>query len=414
MSRCLGSSISDEFANGCAGSYSAKDWTMGQNQRDSQSPVTSGTNSTASVAGAADAGAQAVPESGARKVQLKRDLRGMSFADGQSQLQFKEAGSPTADPASMAQVAESGFAGPKRAVPQKERVEATLGADLSAVSAYTGPTAKAACEQLGAEAFTLGPKMAFRDEQPALSTILHESTHAIQQGAADGSTATSVGAGSSDGDMEAEANAAEGAAGKAGTLSVKGGATKRVARKVQRKGDPTTALDVPPSPDKKAEKTPDPYQELKKLVQSTRAQQIGSIKKIVGWHYHQRQRRRENSANLRALGWSDHRGHDAGFASLHDEGFHRQLELPACGSLAKRSVGILFCCVSGPVWGFGHRRFDRHESEWSACAATIAGCVCTSEPANKEDRENTGLGQWTSRAHDHDHGQRIFEGRLRS
>ncbi|NUN14178.1 MAG: DUF4157 domain-containing protein [Myxococcales bacterium] len=256
---------------------------MGQNQRDNQSPVMGGTISTGSNAGTVDTGTlpAAAGDSAARKVQMKRDLRGMSFADGQSQLQFKEAGTPSADPGSMAQIAEAGFAGPKKAVPHKEKVETTLGADLSAVSAYTGPKAKAACEQLGAEAFTLGSKMAFRDEQPALSTILHESTHAIQQGAADGSTATSVASGSSDGDMEAEANAAESAAGKTGTVSVAGGATKRVAKKVQRKADPAPAAELPPAPEKKQEKSPDSYQELKKLVQSTRAQQIGSIRKLL-------------------------------------------------------------------------------------------------------------------------------------
>jgi Domain of unknown function (DUF4157) len=66
----------------------------------------------------------------------------------------------------------------------QQDAERALGADLSAVRVHTDVAASALNEQLGARAFTTGRDIFFgADTEPAdRSVLLHESTHAIQQG----------------------------------------------------------------------------------------------------------------------------------------------------------------------------------------------------------------------------------------
>lgn len=90
---------------------------------------------------------------------------------------------PTA-PSPREHIAQRGLLGPGQALPERARAEELLGTDLSAVVAHTDAAAAQACRALGAEAFTLGHHIAFRDPAPPLATVLHEAVHAIQQGAA--------------------------------------------------------------------------------------------------------------------------------------------------------------------------------------------------------------------------------------
>ena len=89
------------------------------------------------------------------RMQLKKSLTNTGYESGRAALQFHGEGAPDVD------VAKQAFTGGGGAVPHGDRVGSAIGADLSGVTAHTGPAATAACEALGAEAFTYGDKMAF-------------------------------------------------------------------------------------------------------------------------------------------------------------------------------------------------------------------------------------------------------------
>jgi hypothetical protein len=78
-------------------------------------------------------------------------------------------------------IAASGFAGGGGALPHKEKIEASFGQDMSGVKAFTGPAASQACEDLGANAYAMGDKVAFK-EAPSVQLAAHEAAHAVQQG----------------------------------------------------------------------------------------------------------------------------------------------------------------------------------------------------------------------------------------
>ena len=137
------------------------------------------------------------------RMQLKKSLAGSSYEAARASLQFKGEGK------SDVSVAESAFKGSGGSVPHGDRVGSAIGADLSGVSAHTGPAATAACESLGAEAFTYGNNMAFKDPSPTPQLVAHESKHAVHQGAAPSNVESlSTAAGHSSSAMEAEADAA--------------------------------------------------------------------------------------------------------------------------------------------------------------------------------------------------------------
>ena len=58
--------------------------------------------------------------------------------------------------------------------------EARTGADLARVRVHAGPKATAACEALGAKAFTRGEHIAVRDASPSSETLEHELGHVLQ------------------------------------------------------------------------------------------------------------------------------------------------------------------------------------------------------------------------------------------
>ena len=70
------------------------------------------------------------------------------------------------------------------------RMEGAFGSDFGSVRVHAGPTAKDLNEQLGAQAFTRGRDIFFRDGMPnttsseGLQLLAHELTHTVQQGSA--------------------------------------------------------------------------------------------------------------------------------------------------------------------------------------------------------------------------------------
>lgn len=113
--------------------------------------------------------------------------------------------------AQAARVARTGAASP---LPHQGEAEQRLGHDLSQIETYSGPAARAACDALGADAFTVGNTVAFASARPELETVLHEAAHTIQQrGAASAATTTVLDrlqVTSRDDGSEREAHAAEG------------------------------------------------------------------------------------------------------------------------------------------------------------------------------------------------------------
>jgi Domain of unknown function (DUF4157) len=78
--------------------------------------------------------------------------------------------------------AARGVRGAGRLLPYADRVQQALGRHrLDAVRAYTDAPAFAACRDLGADAYTVGDKIAFASRNPDLRTVAHEAAHVIQQ-----------------------------------------------------------------------------------------------------------------------------------------------------------------------------------------------------------------------------------------
>ena len=78
-------------------------------------------------------------------------------------------------------VAKAAFTGSGASLPHRKTVEGALGADMSSVEAHTGKAASEACDALGAQAFTMGNKIAFKDASPSKELVAHEATHVVQQ-----------------------------------------------------------------------------------------------------------------------------------------------------------------------------------------------------------------------------------------
>jgi hypothetical protein len=94
------------------------------------------------------------------------------------------------------------------ALPHRAQMEGAFGRDFGDVQAKSGGAARAACEQLGAEAFAHGNMVAFRSPSPSPETVAHELTHVVQQGGRPGvQTRLSVGQAGGSYEREAEATA---------------------------------------------------------------------------------------------------------------------------------------------------------------------------------------------------------------
>ena len=96
-------------------------------------------------------------------------------------LQLKSGRGRKGKESSPVDVAKGAFKGGGSALPHRKTVEGALGADMSGVEAHTGKAASEACEALGAQAFTMGNKIAFKDASPNKELVAHEATHVVQQ-----------------------------------------------------------------------------------------------------------------------------------------------------------------------------------------------------------------------------------------
>ncbi len=72
------------------------------------------------------------------------------------------------------------FRGPSVALPHRDQIERSFGRDLSNVRAHVGAPAGTVARELGANAFTMGTQIAFR-EVPTLRLAAHEAAHVVQQ-----------------------------------------------------------------------------------------------------------------------------------------------------------------------------------------------------------------------------------------
>ena len=158
------------------------------------------------------------------KTILRKELKGVGYARGAGRL----SPAPGAQ-LPESQIAEQGFAGAMSPLPAADVIGASLGVDLSGVRAATGPQATEACNQLGAHAYTVGDRIAFRTPSPALDLQAHEATHVVQQGMA-GGEAVQCKSGASVGALEAEADDAAAAVSAGQSFTVTGAAPSVIQR----------------------------------------------------------------------------------------------------------------------------------------------------------------------------------------
>lgn len=80
------------------------------------------------------------------------------------------------------EIAAEGVRGSGQPLPYLQHIQKAFGQhDVSAVRSFTGDEASVASRRIGAEAYTMGPRVAFRDANPSLHTVAHEAAHVIQQ-----------------------------------------------------------------------------------------------------------------------------------------------------------------------------------------------------------------------------------------
>jgi len=115
----------------------------------------------------------AVQKAAASPVQFKVD------ASSSTDVQFHGGGGGGGG--DVHSTAKSAFQGGGSSLPHQASIEGSFGADMSSVQAYTGPAASAACDSLGAQAFTMGNKIAFKESSPSVQLAAHEAAHVVQQ-----------------------------------------------------------------------------------------------------------------------------------------------------------------------------------------------------------------------------------------
>lgn len=207
------------------------------------------------------AGSVAAPS---RPSNVTRTLRRLSYKEGAAAL---APGSSSAHA-----VAVQGLIGPSAAPDMgvADRVGGLTGHDVSHTREHTGPAAQAACDTLGAQAYTVGSDVAYRDPSPSVQLRAHEYTHVAQQTGVPkpGVQAKAVGRGG--GDLEAEADAVadavvQGKSSGPASLAVTGGSAPAVAFKKQQTETQSKTY----------------WEQLKELVVKTRGSQIAQIKDLL-------------------------------------------------------------------------------------------------------------------------------------
>jgi|GEM_PF-3305729 len=173
-------------------------------------------------------------------------------------IQFRKAVASAYREMDAVQLAEGGFRGAGGEIPHKEQMERSFGRRFDHVRAHVGGDAADANTQLGAHAYAMGDRIAFKRANPAPSLVAHELTHVIQQTEGPARSA-SGGAGNgvdTSGEAQAEAVEAAVAAGRpaSSVLGLSGGGTGGgVARKaVQLAEDDEEEKEEAPEP------TPEP------------------------------------------------------------------------------------------------------------------------------------------------------------
>lgn len=92
------------------------------------------------------------------------------------------AGGGPGDAGAVQQVARAGVEGGGAALPHLQRIQRAFGAhDVGGVRAHLGDRAARASRAIGAEAYTLGQRVAFASAAPGLHLAAHEAAHAVQQ-----------------------------------------------------------------------------------------------------------------------------------------------------------------------------------------------------------------------------------------
>lgn len=71
--------------------------------------------------------------------------------------------------------------GPPSQLPFRQEMEKSFGRSFHNVEVYVGPSAKMACRQLGAKAFSVGKIVVFAEQNPSRDVVAHELTHVLQQ-----------------------------------------------------------------------------------------------------------------------------------------------------------------------------------------------------------------------------------------
>ena len=104
------------------------------------------------------------------------------FSSRHNLIQRKAYHTGKEDTAYIQRTASAGVQGTGNKLPYLDLVQSAFGQhDLSHVQAYTGSRAKQASENIGAEAYATGSKVAFAESNPSLHTVAHEAAHIVQQ-----------------------------------------------------------------------------------------------------------------------------------------------------------------------------------------------------------------------------------------
>jgi len=115
-----------------------------------------------------------------QEIAAPEEVAAPEVVDAQASPQHETAAAETrpSDPrlARIADVAQSANA----PLPERGKLQSTLGASLEGARAATGPMARVALDGLGAEAATIGNVVVLRDEEPDQETLVHEAIHVLQ------------------------------------------------------------------------------------------------------------------------------------------------------------------------------------------------------------------------------------------
>ena len=131
---------------------------------------------TRSAASSPAAGKDAVSP---RTQAVTRVLKRLAYKDQTALLGAGRA--PRLGPGEEMGVARAGFEAPGSGLPHQSHMEQAFGRPLGHVRAHVGAPAKEAADAMGAEAYTLGTDIAFRDARPTRDTVAHEVAHVVQQ-----------------------------------------------------------------------------------------------------------------------------------------------------------------------------------------------------------------------------------------